>query len=96
MENDRPPVIGIVGRDSGEVRLEVVEHADRATLDNFVEETTTPGATVNTDEWSGYNHIPELGRKHATVCHAPGQREWARDDDGDGVREVHNNTMEGI
>lgn len=96
MENDRPPVIGIVGRDSGEVRLEVVEHADQETLDNFVEEATTPGATVNTDEWSGYNHIPELGRKHATVCHAPGQREWARDDDGDGVREVHNNTMEGL
>ncbi len=23
------------------------------------------------------------------------RREWARDDDGDGVREVHRNTMEG-
>jgi len=64
MENDRPPVIGIVGRDSGAVRLEVVEHADQETLDRFVEGTTTPGATVNTDEWSGYDHIPELGRKH--------------------------------
>src|SRR3982751_1907997 len=52
MENDRPPVVGVVGRDSGEVRLEVVEHADQETLDNFVEEATTPGATVNTDEWS--------------------------------------------
>jgi hypothetical protein len=50
MENDRPPVIGIVGRDSGDVRLEVVEHADQETLDHFVEEATTPGATVNTDE----------------------------------------------
>ena len=29
-----------------------------------------------------------------TVCHAAG--EWARDDDGDGIREVHNNTQEGI
>jgi transposase-like protein len=29
-------------------------------------------------------------------CHAPGKREWARDDDGDGIREVHNNTLEGI
>jgi transposase len=96
MENDRPPVIGIVGRDSGEVRLEVVAHADQTTLDDFVAETTIPGATVNTDEWSGYNHIPESGRKHVTVCHTPGRREWARDDDGDGVREVHNNTLEGI
>jgi transposase-like protein len=95
-ENDRPPVVGIVGRQSGEVRLEVVEHADQPTLEKFVEQTTTPGATVYTDEWSGYVHLPELGRPHSTVCHAPGRREWARDDDGDGVREVHNNTLEGI
>jgi transposase-like protein len=51
---------------------------------------------VYTDEWAAYDRLPELGRGHATVCHAPGEREWARDDDGDGVREVHNNTMEGI
>jgi transposase-like protein len=95
-ENDRPPVVGIVGRQSGEVRLEVVEHADQATLEELVKETTIAGATVYTDEWNGYNHLPELGRKHVTVCHTPGRREWARDDDGDGVREVHNNTMEGI
>jgi hypothetical protein len=50
--------------------------------------------TVNTDEWQGYNHLPEMGRGHATVCHAEG--EWARDDDGDGVREVHDNTQEGL
>jgi len=28
------------------------------------------------------------------LCHS--KKEWARDDDGDGVREVHCNTMEGI
>jgi hypothetical protein len=28
------------------------------------------------------------------VCHAQG--EWARDDDGDGIREVHINTIEGM
>jgi transposase-like protein len=28
------------------------------------------------------------------VCHAEG--EWARDDDGDGVREVHCNALEGL
>jgi transposase-like protein len=94
--NDRPPVVGIVGRRSGELRLEVVEHADQATLEEFVQESTLPGTQVYTDEWSGYDHLPELGRPHATVCHTPGQREWARDDDGDGVREVHNNTLEGI
>lgn len=30
------------------------------------------------------------------VGHTPGQREWARDDDGDRVREVHDNTLEGL
>lgn len=95
-ENDRPPVVGVVGRHTGQVRLEVVEHADQTTLEAIVERTTTPGVTVYTDEWSGYDHLPELNRNHSTVCHTPGQREWARDDDGDGIREVHNNTMEGI
>jgi len=49
---------------------------------------------VNTDEWGAYNHLAEADRKHATVCHH--DKEWARDDDGDGVREVHCNTIEGI
>ena len=35
-----------------------------------------------------------MGRRHATVCHAAG--EWARDDNGGGVREVHDNTLEGL
>ena len=49
---------------------------------------------VYTDEWGGYSGVAALGRGHATVCHA--DREWARDDDGDGIREVHDNTLEGL
>ena len=49
------------------------------------------GVQVYTDEWLGYNHII---RPHATVCHS--KHEWARDDDGDGIREVHINTTEGM
>ncbi len=52
---------------------------------------TQQGAICYTDEWQGYNQIK---RTHRTVCH--GQHEWARDDDGDGVREVHSNTIEGL
>jgi transposase len=96
LANDRPPVIGVVGRESGQVRLEVAAHADQATLGGFVVDQTQPGTLVNTDEWSGYNALPALGRGRAAVCHSPGEREWARDDDGDGVREVHNNTLEGL
>jgi hypothetical protein len=48
---------------------------------------------VYTDEWRSYARLPELGRAHATVCHAIGK--WARDDDGYRIREVHDNTLEG-
>lgn len=86
----------MVGRESGQVRLRVCHHSDRETLEAFVTGRTGGTATVNTDEWQAYGHLPETGRAHPTVCHAPGTREWARDDDGDGIREVHCNTMEGI
>ena len=86
---------GVIGRDSGAARLEVVDRADGATLEEVVECATPEGTTVYTDEWKGYNGVPGLRRRHVTVSHAGPRREWARDDDGDGVREVHVNTMEG-
>ena len=95
-DNDRPPVVGAVSRESGEVALAVVERTDQKTLTEFVTSTTPAGATVYTDEWKGYNQLVENNRGHATVNHTPGQREWARDDDGDGIREVHDNTLEGL
>lgn len=75
--------------------MRVVGHTDGATLRSFVLGATVASATVNTDEWKGYNGLAKAGRAHATVCHSPSNREWARDDDRDGVREVHTNTMEG-
>ena len=86
---------GVVGRASGEARLEVVDRADGATLEEVVECATLEGATVSTDEWKGYNGVASLRRGHVTVSHAGPRREWARDDDGDGIREAHVNTMEG-
>ena len=82
-----------IGRDSGRACLHVVGNSDRRTLEGLVQATTAPGATLNTDEWRAYGRVSELGRGHVTVNHGAG--EWARDDDGDGVREVHVNTMEG-
>jgi transposase len=83
----------VVGRDSGHLRLTVAEHSDGPTLQTVVRKASWPMVTVNTDEWRGYNGLPAIGRSRSTVCHAA--REWARDDDGDGVREVHVNTLEG-
>lgn len=89
-------MLGVVGRENGQIRLRVAKSSGSTDLLKFIEQTTPIRTTLNTDEWVGYNGVPATGRLHVTVCHQPGQREWARDDDGDGVREVHNNTMEGI
>ena len=97
-ENDRPPIVGTVGRESNEVRLEVVRHTDKPTLHACVKAMTEPGSLVHTDEWKAYVGLDaELGREHKTVVHSrESKEEWARDDDGDGIREVHTNTAEGF
>jgi transposase len=90
-ENDRPPVLGVVGRTSGQVRLRVVLDTKGPTLKDHVHRFTLPGCHIYTDEYDSYNGIERLRSK---VAH--GKKEWARDDDGDGIREVHTNTTEGM
>jgi len=89
--NDRPPVLGVIGRESGQVRMRVVTDTRTHTLCSFVEQFTQPNALVYTDEYQSYN---ALKRNRNTVCH--GIHEWARDDDGDGWFETHTNTQEGM
>jgi transposase len=93
-ESDRPPVGGVVGRPSGAVRLTVTAHADGETLHGVVWGAAEPPAVVHPDDWRGDDPMAETGGTPKVVCHAAG--EWARDDDGDGVREVHVNTLEGL
>ncbi len=93
-ENDRPPVLGIVGRDTDQIRLEVCDNVQKSTIQPVVVDTTQKDAQVYTDESTAYANLSETGRQHASVQHSQG--EWARDDNGDGVREVHCNTLEGI
>ena len=79
----------------GRLALRVGRRSTSAELvDRTVEPRTKAGATVFTDEWCGSKPLKAAGRGHATVNHQAG--EWARDDDGDGVREVHCNTLEGV
>jgi len=89
------PIAGAAGRDSGRLDLKVVHRASRAELvDGFVLPATAGTAAVSTDEWGPYASLPSHGRYHATANHV--RYEGARDDDGDGEREVHDNTLEGI
>ena len=66
-------------------------------LGEVIDDACLEGATVNTDEWNGYNGVGgRHGRVHRTVDHSGPKCTWAVDADGDGVREVHCNTMEGL
>jgi hypothetical protein len=80
-----------VGRRTAQVRLRVIEHTDKKTLVPHVHRYTDTEATVYTDEWRAYEQV---AREHRTIKHSI--KEWARDDDGNGIREVHVNTIEGL
>lgn len=71
--NDRPPIVGTIGRESGQVRLRMVHQTDRQTLEAHVHQFTKVSAQVYTDEWRGYHQIR---RSHTSVCH--GQKEWPK------------------
>ena len=94
LENDRPPILGVVGRDSGQIRITVCDSVKQSIIQPNVEHVTQSNANIYTDECHAYEHLNETGRFHSSVNHS--QKEWARDDDGDGIREVHCNTLEGI
>ena len=47
---DRPPIVGTVGRESGQVRLRVVHQTNKETLLSHVHQFTELSATVYTDE----------------------------------------------
>ena len=99
-DNDRPPVFGVWARESAVVRYFVREHADSATCFEVISSTVPRwSGALFTDGLSGYVPLAdELHILHGSVRHgseASGPREWARDDDGDGWREVHCNSCEG-
>jgi transposase len=89
--NDRPPIISIISRETGEQRWWVCDHADTRTCATLIAENIPARSTeLYTDERQSYRGSHPA---HATDCH--GVHEWARDDDGDGRREVHSNSCGG-
>ena len=78
----KTPVVGVKNRLTKIVCAKPVEGTDGATLKGFIGEHAAPGATVYTDEASGYKGMPY---HHETVKHGVG--EFARD-------QAHINGME--
>lgn len=73
------------------MRIRVVMDTTGATFAEYVHRFTQGGAQLYTDENQSYNHG---FRPRSVVCHS--ENEWARDDDADGICEVHVNTTEGL
>ena len=56
------------GRYAGRVRLAVVPDRSAESLCGFVEGAVTSGASVITDDWSGYTSLAKRGYKHLAVA----------------------------
>jgi transposase len=74
--------------------LRMLANVQQATIQPVIEATVANGSLIDTDEYNVYTRLSGWGYPHKTVCH--GQGEYARDEDGDGLCEVHVNTMEGL
>jgi transposase len=86
--------MGTIGRSSGEVRLEVLIHTSKAEVQGYLNTHRNAHGVCYTDEHLAYKGVENQELAHKTVCHSI--KEWARDDDGDGINEVHSNTIEGF
>ncbi len=78
----------------GSVIIRMLENVQQAAIKPLIQQYIKPGSQVHTDEYSIYSKLNAWGFEHHTVCHGSG--EYARDEDGDGVYEVHVNTIEGF
>lgn len=56
------------GRYAGRVRLAVAPDRGAKSLGGFIERTVTSGATIITDDWSGYAKLGERGYCHTAVA----------------------------
>ena len=70
-ETDRPPVFGVVGRETGQIWLDVRRTNDGETCLDVVETASEDQAHLYTDEWQGYNCVPrETWRTRTAVSHS--------------------------
>jgi hypothetical protein len=50
-DNDRPPILGVIGRESGQVFLRQTYRSTAKAIEPVVLRVTAPGTEVHTDEW---------------------------------------------
>jgi transposase-like protein len=93
LAKERPPVSGMMQR-GGQVVIKLLANVQQKTIEPFIKDTIMPGTLIYTDEYSLYARLQSWGYDHKRVNH--GQGEFARDDDGDSLCEVHVNTREGF
>ncbi|WP_419833806.1 IS1595 family transposase [Endozoicomonas atrinae] len=93
LEKDKPPVLGMIQR-GGQVIINMLPNVKKVTIEPFIKKHVAQQSQVYTDEYNIYDDLESWGFRHKTVCHGKG--EYARDDDKDGIYEVHVNTMEGF
>ena len=93
MAKEKPPVFGMLER-GGQAVMHLLSNVQQKTIEPFIKDTIESGSLVYTDEYSIYARLERWGYAHKSVHH--GRGEFARDDDGDGLCEVHVNTMEGF
>ena len=77
-----------------QLMIKLTANVKHKTIEPFIKETISLGKRVYTDEYSIDTRLCVWGYDHKNVHH--GRGEYARDEDGDGLCEVHVNMMEGF
>ena len=72
-------ILGMVERESGELRLEICTNnkRDRATLIPLIKRHVAPGTLIITDCWAAYNFLEQEGFMQETVNHS--QHLWTQE-----------------
>jgi transposase-like protein len=80
----KTPVIGMVERE-GKVNASVIDNAQAENLTIEMVKSIKKTASINTDEWVGYNSVSKICEKHSVIKHKMG--EYVNGD-------IHTNTIE--
>ena len=93
LAGEKPPILGLLER-GGRVVIRMLQNVQQKTIKPLFARFVKSGSMVNTDEYVIYDRLEAWGFGHVSVNHGAG--EFARDANGDGVNEVHVNTLEGF